>query len=103
MSTEKQFVNTLEDVIRSRGAMLITDSARVEISKQIVDILRSLCMMHGRANLTTNTRISPNTDGKLQAKRRLVHELEKCPGYAWLLLSEWIADVMNHTAEKSLN
>jgi hypothetical protein len=46
MSTEKQFVNTLEDVIRSRGAMdkLITDSARVEISKQIVDILRSLCI-----------------------------------------------------------
>jgi hypothetical protein len=36
-----------------------------------------------------------------QAKRRLVHELEKCPD-AWLLLSEWIADVMNHTAE-SLN
>jgi hypothetical protein len=40
MSTEKQFVNTLEDVIQVRGAMdkLITDSARVEISKQIVDI-----------------------------------------------------------------
>jgi hypothetical protein len=38
-------VNTLEDVIR-RGAMdkFITDSARVEISKQIVDILRSLCI-----------------------------------------------------------
>jgi hypothetical protein len=78
MSTEKQFVNTLEDVIRSRGAMdkLITDSARVEISKQIVDIYDHYALMHGRANLTTNTRISPNTDGKLQAKRRLVHELE---------------------------
>jgi hypothetical protein len=33
----------------------------------------------------------------LQAQRRLVHELENVPGYAWLLLSEWIADVMNHT------
>jgi hypothetical protein len=65
MSTEKQFVNTLEDVIRSRGAMdkLITDSARVEISKQIVDIYDHYAL-HGRANLTTNTRISPNTDGK---------------------------------------
>ena len=36
MSTEKQFVNTLEDVIRKWGAMdkLITDSAAVEVSKR---------------------------------------------------------------------
>ena len=34
MGTEKEFVNTLEDVICKRGAMdkLISDSARVEIS-----------------------------------------------------------------------
>ncbi len=44
MSTEKKFVNTLEDVIRKRGAMdkLITDSARTEISRRVQDILRSL-------------------------------------------------------------
>ena len=36
-------VNTLEDVIRKRGAMdkLITDSAHVEISKRVSEILRA--------------------------------------------------------------
>jgi len=35
MHSTKQFVNTLEDVIRKRGAMdkLVTDSASCEISK----------------------------------------------------------------------
>ena len=41
MSTEKEFVITLEDVIRKRGAMdkLILDSARVEVSRRVKDVL----------------------------------------------------------------
>ena len=44
MGTTKEFVNTLEDQIRKRGAMdkLITDSARVEISGRVKDVLRAL-------------------------------------------------------------
>ena len=40
----KQFVNTLEDNIRDRGAMnkIISDSAQVEISNKVQDILRTL-------------------------------------------------------------
>ena len=36
-------MNTLEDVIRKRGAMdlLITDGAKAEISKRVLDILRA--------------------------------------------------------------
>ena len=43
MHTEKQFPNTLEDNIRTRGAMekLISDSAQVEKSVRVKDILRS--------------------------------------------------------------
>ena len=46
MSTEKEFVNTLEDVIRKRGAMdkLITDSACIKTSARVQEILRSLCI-----------------------------------------------------------
>jgi hypothetical protein len=46
MATEKEFVNTLADIIRKRGAMdkLISDSARTEISARVKDILRSLCI-----------------------------------------------------------
>ena len=44
MKTDAQFVNTLEDNIIDRGAMnkLISDSAKVEISKRVKDILRAL-------------------------------------------------------------
>ena len=44
IKTEKQFVNTLEDIIRKRGAMdlLISDSAKVEISNRVQDVLRGV-------------------------------------------------------------
>ena len=43
MISDKEFVNTLEDQIRRRGAMdhLISDHAQVEISKRVHDILRA--------------------------------------------------------------
>ena len=44
IKSEKQFVNTLKDIIRERGApnKLVSDSAQVEIRKRIKDILRTL-------------------------------------------------------------
>ena len=44
MGTSKEFVNTLEDVMRKRGAMdkLISDSTAVETSDRVKDILRAL-------------------------------------------------------------
>ena len=44
IKSEKQFVNTLEDIIQERGApnKLVSDSAQVEISKCMKDILRML-------------------------------------------------------------
>ena len=43
MKSGKQFVNTLEDNIRRRGAMdkLLSDSAKTEISNKVMDILRA--------------------------------------------------------------
>ena len=43
MKSGKQFVNTLKDNIRRRGAMdkLLSDSAKTEISKKVMDILRA--------------------------------------------------------------
>ena len=40
----KQFINTLADSIRNRGAMhtLISDGGSYEISKDVTDLLRSL-------------------------------------------------------------
>ena len=41
MKTEKQFINTLQDIIRQRGAptKLVSDNAQVEISNKVKDIL----------------------------------------------------------------
>ena len=44
IKTDKQFINTLEDNIRERGAptRLLSDRAQVEISRKVMDILRTL-------------------------------------------------------------
>ena len=44
LKTDKEFVNTLEDNIRERGAMdkLIRDCAKAEMSSHVKDILRAL-------------------------------------------------------------
>jgi hypothetical protein len=46
MKTDAQFVNTLEDIIRERGApaRLLSDSAIVIRSSRVKDILRALCI-----------------------------------------------------------
>jgi hypothetical protein len=43
MKNGKEFVSTLEDVIRKRGAMdkIISDRAQIEISRKVTDILRA--------------------------------------------------------------
>ena len=43
MKSGKQFVNTLEDIIRRRGAVdkPLSDSAKTEISNKVMDILRA--------------------------------------------------------------
>ena len=105
MTTDKEFVNTLEDVIRKRGAMdkLITDSARVEQSKRVLDILRALCIDGWQSEA--------HYQHQNFAEHRWKH-IKRCHQWymnwrnvnanAWLLLLEWVADVMNHTAEESL-
>ena len=105
MSTEKEFVNTLEDEIRKRGAMdkLISDSARVEISNRVKDVLRAL--------LIDSWQSEPNYQHQNFAEHRWKHlkgnvqwimNSRNVDPAAWLLCTEWVADVMNHTAEKSL-
>ena len=44
IKSQKQFINTLYDNIKTRGAMdtIITDGGKYEISKKVADLLRSL-------------------------------------------------------------
>ena len=105
MATEKEFVNTLEDQIRKRGAMdkLITDSARVEISKRVQDILRSLCIddWQSEANYQ-HQNFAEHRWRHLKRNVQWFMNWRNVDANAWLLCTQWVADVMNHTAEKSL-
>ena len=105
MRSEKEFVNTLLDNITKRGAMdkLITDSAQVEQSKRVQDILRSLIINHWKSE--------PHYQHQNFAERRwqnFKHNVQwyaawrKIPGNIWLLLCQWVSDVMNLTSERSL-
>jgi hypothetical protein len=46
LKTDKEFVNTLEDNIRERGAMdkLISDFSKAKMSERVKHILRALCI-----------------------------------------------------------
>ena len=105
MSTEAQFVNTLEDNIRKRGAMdkLLTDSARVEMSRRVKDILRMLLIDDWASEAWYHQQLGAEGEYKHCKKNTFfVMNFRDVPGYGWLLCLQWVADVMNHTARKSL-
>jgi Na+-transporting methylmalonyl-CoA/oxaloacetate decarboxylase beta subunit len=66
MQTDKQFVNTLEDNIRERGApsKLISDRAQVEISNKVMDILWTLIIENNPKdfNLDVHVAYTINSD-----------------------------------------
>ena len=64
LKSQKQFVNTLEDNIRFRGAMtkLISDYAKVEISNKVKDILRMYHSSSWNSSPTTKPRIQLRGD-----------------------------------------
>ena len=105
MKNEAQFVNTFEDNIHYRGAMdmLITNSARVETSKRVKDIMRALCIDDWQSK--------PNFQHQNFAEhwwkhiKRNVEWLMNCrkiDADCWLLVLIYVCDVMNMMAEKSL-
>ena len=106
IKTEKQFVNTLEDNIRKRGAMdkLISDRAQVEISGRVLDILRSYVIDSWQSE--------PHYQHQNFAERRystvkplvnVLLNLTGAPAYCWLLALVYVCFVLNYTATKSLN
>ena len=64
LKSQKQFVNTLEDNIKFRGAMtkLISNCAKVEISNKVKDILGCIIAPVGTQSPTTKTKIQLRGD-----------------------------------------
>jgi hypothetical protein len=105
MHNNAEFVNTLEDVIRKREAMdkLISDSAKVEISKQVLDILRALCINDWQSKPQyQHQNYAERRWGTLKTNVEWYMNWRNVQANVWLLCTEWCADVMNMTAEKSI-
>ena len=106
ITNEREFVNTLKDCIRKRGAMdkLISDSAKVQVSKRALDILRALCIDNWQSE--RGYQHQNPAERRWQNIKRNVQwfmNWRNVDPSGWLLCLQWVADVMNHTAEQSLN
>ena len=64
MITDKQFVNTFEDIIQKRGAMdkLISDNAQVEVSGKSKTFSVHMLLEIGIVNPTNSSRTMRNTN-----------------------------------------
>ena len=103
--TDKQFVNSLEDNIRYRGAptTLVSDSVKSETSKRVKDILRSLCINEWQSEPYQHHQ-NPAERCYQTVKRLANHLLDRCrcPPNVWLLALNYACMVLNHTACKSI-
>ena len=106
MKSGKQFVNTLEDNIRSGGAMdkLFSDSAKTEISNKVMDILR--------AHHISNWHYEPYHQNQNTAEWRYrtikswtntVVNRSGAPANCWLLCLIYVCYLLNHIAYTALD
>jgi hypothetical protein len=106
LKTKKAFVNTLQDVIRRRGAPSkhVSDRAQVKISGRVKDILRSL--------IIGNWQSEPHRQHQNQAGRKYqdvkwmantIMYRTGLPPQTWLLALTYVCFVLNFTASASLN
>ena len=59
LHSDGDFINTLRDMIRKRGAMdkLISDRAQAEVSNKVKDILRHMCIKGWQSKPCTNIKM----------------------------------------------
>ena len=100
LKTGNLFVNTLEDNIRERGAMnkLESDSAQVEVSDKVKDILRTLFIdsWQGEPYLQHQ---NPSERRYQTVKRttNTVLDRTRAPPSTWLLCLLYVIFVLNNT------
>lgn len=105
IKTDRQFVNTLEDNIRERGApnKLISDRAQVEISNKVLGILRALVINSWQSE--------PHQQQQNHAERRYqtikntanrIMDRTGAPPFTWLLCLTYVCFLLNHTFNSNI-
>jgi hypothetical protein len=105
MVSTSEFVNTLLDNIRERGAMdkLISDHANYQTSARVKDILRALLIGHWKSEpYYQHQNFAEHRWGHIKANLEwLMAYLDVDPD-CWLLALRYVCDVMNLTSERIL-
>ena len=105
IKTQKQFINTLYDNIRFRGAMttLITDGGRYEISKKVSDLLRSLFIkQHESEPYHQYQNKAEQRYGVVKRYINTLMNLTGAPAHCWLLCMLYVCHLLNATASPAL-
>ena len=105
MKSKSEFVNTLEDIIRDRGAMdlLISDYAKEEMSSRVLDLLRAYVIKHWKSEpYYQHQNFGERRWRDLKHHVNWLMNLRNVDPSAWLLCCYYVRDIMNLTAEKSL-
>ena len=105
IKSTKQFINTLSDNIRKRGAMdtLISDGGKYEISKRVTDLLRSLFIKDYQSEpYHQHQKKAENCFGLAKRYTNTVMNTSGCPACCWLLCLQYICVVLNYLASPTL-
>ena len=105
IKSTKQFINTLSDNIRKRGAMdtLISDGGKYEISKRVTDLLRSLFIQDYQSEpYHQHQNKAENRFGPAKHYTNTVMNTSGCTACCWLLCLQYICVVLNHLASPTL-
>ena len=105
IKSTKQFINTLSDNIRKRGAMdtLISDGGKYEISKRVTDLLCSLFIQDYQSEpYHQHQNKAENRFGLAKRYTNTVMNTSGCPACCWLLCLQYICVVLNHLASPTL-
>ena len=105
IKSTKQFINTLSDNIRKRGAMdtLISDGVKYEISKQVTDLLRSLFIQDYQSEpYHQHQNKAENCFGLAKCYTNTVMNTSGCTACCWLHCLQYICVELNHLASPTL-
>ena len=105
IKSQKQFISTLYDNIRFRGAMttLITDGGRYEISKKVADLLRSLFIkQHESEPYHQHQNKAEQRYGVVKRYINTLMNLAGAPALCWLLCMLYVCHLLNATASPAL-
>ena len=101
MKSGKQFVNTLGDSIRRRGAMdkLLSDSAKTEISNKVKDILRAYHISNWHSEpYHQNQNPAEWRYRTIKSWTNTVMNRSGAPANCWLLCLVYVCYLLNHIA-----